>query len=78
MLIKPRLGSPFRRLGLVPAAHSFHAATSEHTTSRRNPIMRPHSRKWSTPYLKSMYGKRVQATFTPVLLHYIISITLSQ
>ncbi len=32
----------------------------------------------STPYIKSMYGKRVQATFTPVLLHYIISITLSQ
>lgn len=43
MLIKPRFGSSFRRLGLVPAAHSFRAATSEHTTPRRNPVMRPHS-----------------------------------
>lgn len=67
-----------RRLGLVPAAPSFRAAHSEQTTPRRNPIMRPHSRKWSTPYLKSMYGKRVQATFTPVLLHYIIPIFTSQ
>ena len=30
------------------------------------------------PYLNSMYGKRVQATFTPVLLHYNISISISQ
>ena len=34
-----------RRLGLVPAAHSFRAATSEHTTPRRNLVMRPHFRK---------------------------------
>ena len=72
-LIKPHYGSSFRRLGLVPAAHYFRAATSEHTTPRRNPVMRPSSRKGSTPYLKSMYGKRVQATFMSVLLHYIIS-----
>lgn len=78
MLIKPRYGSSFRRLGLVPAAPSFRAATSEHTTPRRNLVMRPSSRKGSTPYLKSMYGKRVQATFTPVLLYYIISIAPSQ
>ena len=45
MLIKPRYGSSFRRLGLVPAAPSFRAATSEHTTPRRNPVMRPSSRK---------------------------------
>ena len=45
MLIKPRYGSSFRRLGLVPAAPSFRAATSEHTTPRRNLVMRPSSRK---------------------------------
>ena len=73
MLIKPRYGSSFRRLGLVPAAPSFRAATSEHTTPWRNLVIRPSSRKGSTPYLNSMYGKRVQATFTPILLHYIIS-----
>ena len=78
MLIKPRFGSSFKRLGLVPAAPSFRAAHSEQTTPLRNPIMRPHSRKRSTPYLKSMYGKRVQATFTPVLLHFIISTASSQ
>ena len=32
----------------------------------------------STPYLKSTYGKRVQAIFTPILLHYIIAISISQ
>ena len=32
----------------------------------------------STPYLKPMYGKRVQANFTPVLLHYNISFATSQ
>ena len=47
MLIKPRYGSSFRRLGLVPAAPSFRAATSEHTTPRRNPVMRPHSLRGS-------------------------------
>ena len=67
MPIKPHLGSLFRWLGLVPDAHYFRAATSEHTTPRRNPVMHPSSRKGSTPYLKSMYSKRVQATFTPVL-----------
>ena len=67
-----------RRLGLVPSAHSFRAATSEHTTPRRNRVMRPSSRNGSTPYLNSVYGKRVQATFTPVLLHYIIAISISQ
>ena len=35
---KARYGSSFRRLGLVPAAPSFRAATSEHTTPRRNPV----------------------------------------
>ena len=44
MLIKPRLGSSFRRLGLVPAA-PFRAATSERIAPRRNPVMRPSSRK---------------------------------
>ena len=41
-----------RRLGLVPSAQSFRAATSEHTTPRRNPVMRPLSRNGSTPYYK--------------------------
>ena len=77
MLIKPRLGSSFRRLGLVPAA-PFRAATSERIAPRRNPVMRPSSRKGSTQYLKSMYDKRVQATYTPVLLYFIISIVTSQ
>lgn len=47
MLIKPRYGSSFRRLGLAPAALSFRAATSEHTAPRRNPVMCHHSLKGS-------------------------------
>lgn len=64
--------------GWFPAAPSFCAATSEHTTPRHKRVMRPSSRKGSTPYLKSMYGKRIQAAFMPILLYYIISLCRCQ